>query len=148
MKGMCKRAVCLTVLASMLCMAGCGNGSDGVDESNAAVKVNDVVVSKNIMDLYFNNMKQTLAAYGLDPDAEENKDMLGMMEQQAYDTVVSAAVIRAASEEAGISATDDEVDAFVAEQQEAAFPGGEGYEEWLEQMGMTENDVRWILETQ
>ena len=37
-------------------------------------------------------------AYGLDPDAEENKDMLGMMEQQAYDTVVSAAVIRAASE--------------------------------------------------
>ena len=150
MKRLWKAALAATVLTGALFVfAGCGNDAGTeVADADAAVSVNGINVSKNVMNLYLNQMKDYLASFGIDLDDESNKDMYAMAEKQAYDTVVAAAVIRDGAQKAGITVTKDELQQVLDEQLKQSFDSDEAYQEWLTNMDLTEKDVNWIWETQ
>ncbi len=149
MKHNVSKTIALILLVGMLfAVAGCGNNTGNIKKEDAAVEVDGVRVSKNVMNLYFKQMKDYLSSFGIDITDESNADMLAMAEKQAYDTSVSAALIRVAAEKSNIKVDKKELQDAIDKQLAAAFEDDAAYQEWLTSMSMTEDDVNWIWETQ
>ena len=130
---------CGLTLAMVMGLAACG--------SSTAMIVNNEKISQGIMDFYYAYGAMQFAYYGIDISQEGYDSYRAAVEEQAVEIAKESAVIRAAAKERGLSYDEAQLDTMV-EEEISALGGEDAYKEWLDEYGITEDDVRWILETQ
>lgn len=133
-----KLMVLLVVCMTAICLAGCGN---------TAMIVNGEEVPQAVADYYIKAGTASLEAYGLDPESEDAAQYLTVVEEQAVTYCEQFAIIRAEAKSRGLEVTEEEIEEQFNTEKEA-FESEESYQEFLETNELSEDTIKWIVESQ
>ncbi len=140
MKRMKKKLVAFVLfIMTAVCLTGCSN--------DAAMIVNGEEVPQSVVDYYMTTMSASLSSYGIDTETEEGAQYLPLIEEQTVSTCEQFALVRAGAKERGLEVTQEAVDAQF-EKDKQSFESEEAYQEFLETNGITEESIKWIIESQ
>lgn len=140
MKRMKKKLVAFVLfIMTAVCLTGCSN--------DAAMIVNGEEVPQSVVDYYMTTMSASLSSYGIDTETEEGAQYLPLIEEQTVSTCEQFALVRAGAKERGLEVTQEAVDAQFEEDKQS-FESEEAYQEFLETNGITEESIKWIIESQ
>ncbi|WP_078596958.1 SurA N-terminal domain-containing protein [Evansella clarkii] len=155
--------------AAVLIISACGDNNDNgagntpVDENTgneeaapetdnetdegseeAAARVNGEEITVNELD---EMLHQRLAMWGLDPEDEENEEMVHMLRDELLNQMITNEILVQEAERQEITVDTEEVDAQL-EQIIAQFPSEEDYEAALQQQNYTEELLRSEIEAE
>lgn len=134
-------AVLLLIVFTAVMAAGCSN-------SPKIAYVNGEPITKEALDKRTSLMiDQFNRAYGLNVDPKKDKELYAEAQKQALESLIDEKVQIMEANRRHIKPDADEVKSNL-ESVKAAMGGKSGYEEYLKQVGLTEKDVKEILENQ
>ena len=105
--------------------------------------VNGTEVYGYLYDYYKLYTLSYYASYGM-PLGE---DSYAMVEQDAFERTLGDTLLREVARDYGVTITDEEIDAVLADEIENGFGGREEYEEQLELFGITDKHFRELITT-
>lgn len=144
----------LPLLALVLCgllLTGCNtNGGAGkASIGDSAATINGNAVAKWEFDFYYQQGIEYLKQFGIDPEAEEARDILISIEEDAWNTVISNEVTRQLALEKGVEFGREEAEEDLATVViPQSFGDEESFSNWLENYNITRDHALDLVITQ
>ena len=124
-----------------------GTGDEVDPPSDLAAAVDGQPITKDAYDLQLNLAQLALTSQGYDLTSEEGKQILSIVRQQVLEDMINWLVIAQVAASQEIAVTPQTVDETVEKTIEDGG-GREGFEQWLEDTGQTEDDFRAMIQAQ
>ncbi len=128
-------------LAAAATLAACGSDpADDVPDDAVAI-VNDTPITQAAFDRWYGITKRENAFAGADDLSDEE------LRSRVLSTLIRARWVRGEAEELGIEVPKSELEKEWKRTTELEYVGGKDFEQYLRETGLTEDEVRYRIET-